>query len=318
MDCVYHLGLVLSCLNHYFCSSKSLTKYRNISPIDVLILKKFPESSDNKEVFDLSSSINRFESALFLLNKNDKITLELLIQVNAIVLDKANSKLRRVSLQLGNDGESTQYVCPSYKDVHKLLNQLVSCINREKHSLNNVLYYFFRLVAIHPFEDGNGRTARALFSSLVSKQLYNFYCPFLHHTQANRHKFHKLVCLSENREKFQQSEELAFFKRLGANKTKQYLIDQKALKRDKLKMFPITHKERNELRAIYKELETKAFITIEQALGNIINKEVQVLEKLLTSGALSAQKSRNGQIYIFSELVIQYMKNQHFINTMRN
>ena len=55
------------------------------------------------------------------------------------------------------------YIPPEYCDIPGLLDELVEYVNTtDDHPLIIAAVVHYQLVTIHPFEDGNGRTARLL------------------------------------------------------------------------------------------------------------------------------------------------------------
>lgn len=69
----------------------------------------------------------------------------------------------------------TEYVPPAAEDVPVLMQAFVAEMNAKKDSLHPVLFAAFahrRLVDIHPFTDGNGRTARLLMNLIIVNKGY--------------------------------------------------------------------------------------------------------------------------------------------------
>lgn len=70
------------------------------------------------------------------------------------------------------------YTGPSEKKVSNLCKNLISWINKnEKKSINPVIMAgvtHLEIAAIHPFNDGNGRTARAMATLILYKMGYDF------------------------------------------------------------------------------------------------------------------------------------------------
>lgn len=68
------------------------------------------------------------------------------------------------------------YIPPEYSDVPNLLNELVAYVNTtDDHPLLVAAVVHYQLVTIHPFEDGNGRTARLLSGYILDINGYGFY-----------------------------------------------------------------------------------------------------------------------------------------------
>ena len=69
----------------------------------------------------------------------------------------------------------TEYLPPAPEDVPKMMEEFVSEVNRVKDKLHPVLLAAFahrKLVDIHPFVDGNGRTARLLMNMVLLNKGY--------------------------------------------------------------------------------------------------------------------------------------------------
>ncbi len=69
----------------------------------------------------------------------------------------------------------TEYIPPKPSDVPKLMKEFVKKLNEYKDTMHPVEYAAFahrRLVDIHPFIDGNGRTARLLMNLILINQGY--------------------------------------------------------------------------------------------------------------------------------------------------
>ena len=68
-----------------------------------------------------------------------------------------------------------EYIPPEYRDIPKLLDELVEYVNTtDDHPLIVAAVVHYQLVTIHPFEDGNGRTARLLSGYVLDINGYGF------------------------------------------------------------------------------------------------------------------------------------------------
>ncbi|MBR2676487.1 MAG: Fic family protein [Solobacterium sp.] len=75
------------------------------------------------------------------------------------------------------DSETGQpdYIPPEYSDIPGLLDELVEYVNStDDHPLIVAAIVHYQLVTIHPFEDGNGRTARLLSGYVLDVNGYGF------------------------------------------------------------------------------------------------------------------------------------------------
>lgn len=74
-----------------------------------------------------------------------------------------------------NDDGTPAYIPPEYSEVESLLNELISYVNNSSdHPILKAAIIHYQLVTIHPFEDGNGRTARILSNYYLSLSGYGF------------------------------------------------------------------------------------------------------------------------------------------------
>lgn len=70
----------------------------------------------------------------------------------------------------GGDARSASYVPPDHGDVSLLMRDWRRYINTIcDHPIAGIVVGVFRLLQIHPFPDGNGRTARMMFFALMLK-----------------------------------------------------------------------------------------------------------------------------------------------------
>lgn len=75
------------------------------------------------------------------------------------------------------DSESglPEYIPPEYTDIPLLLDELVEYVNStDDHPLIIAAVVHYQLVTIHPFEDGNGRTARLMSGYILDMYGYGF------------------------------------------------------------------------------------------------------------------------------------------------
>ena len=67
------------------------------------------------------------------------------------------------------------YIPPEVKDIPELLDELINYVNTtDDHPLIVAAVVHYQLVTIHPFEDGNGRTARLLSGYILDINGYGF------------------------------------------------------------------------------------------------------------------------------------------------
>ena len=68
-----------------------------------------------------------------------------------------------------------EYIPPEYKDIVPLLEELIDYVNNsDDHPIIKAAVVHYQLVTIHPFEDGNGRTARLMSGYVLDYYDYGF------------------------------------------------------------------------------------------------------------------------------------------------
>ena len=68
-----------------------------------------------------------------------------------------------------------EYIPPEYSDIPELLDELVEYVNTtDDHPLIVAATVHYQLVTIHPFEDGNGRTARLMSGYILDLNGFGF------------------------------------------------------------------------------------------------------------------------------------------------
>ncbi len=118
------------------------------------------------------------------LKKKVPFSKELILEVQAMV-EKGASKEKiglRGAMPPGvlfavYDSESgaPEYIPPEYTDIPVLLDELVEYVNTtDDHPLIIAAVVHYQLVTIHPFEDGNGRTARLMSGYILDFYGYGF------------------------------------------------------------------------------------------------------------------------------------------------
>lgn len=70
---------------------------------------------------------------------------------------------------------NADYIPPEYSDIPDLLDELVEYVNTtDDHPLIVAAIVHYQIVTIHPFEDGNGRTARLMSGYILDLNGYGF------------------------------------------------------------------------------------------------------------------------------------------------
>ena len=146
------------------------------------------ERDSHKHFLKPEQEVRNYFLALNLLEEKLKnkvpFSKELLLEVQAMV-EKGASKEKiglRGEMPPGvlfavYDSESgvPEYFPPEYSDIPALLDELVQYVNTtDDHPLIIAAVVHYQLVTIHPFEDGNGRTARLMSEYILDLNGYGF------------------------------------------------------------------------------------------------------------------------------------------------
>lgn len=117
------------------------------------------------------------------LKEKEAISVKLLLEVQKLIC--AGESKEKIGLRgpmppgvlfaVWSEDGTPSYIPPEWNEVKSLLDELVGYIDRsDDHPLIKAAIIHYQLVTIHPFEDGNGRTARILSSYYLSLQGYGF------------------------------------------------------------------------------------------------------------------------------------------------
>lgn len=141
----------------------------------------------NRHLLKPEQEIKNYYLALELLEKKLEekvpISLNLILDVQKQICEgepKEKIGLRGamppgVLFAVWNDDGTPAYIPPEYSEVESLLNELITYLNESTdHPIIKAAVVHYQLVTIHPFEDGNGRTARILSSYYLSLCGYGF------------------------------------------------------------------------------------------------------------------------------------------------
>lgn len=146
------------------------------------------DSDPHKHFLKPEQEVRNYFLALGLLEdkvkKKVKFSKELILEIQALV-EKGASKEKiglRGAMPPGYlfavyDSESgeAEYISPEYSEIPELLDELVEYVNTtDDHPLIIAAVVHYQLVTIHPFEDGNGRTARLMSGYILDLYGYGF------------------------------------------------------------------------------------------------------------------------------------------------
>ena len=146
------------------------------------------ENDERKHYLKPEQEVRNYFLALNFLeekvNKKEKFSKKLILDVQKLV-EKGASK-EKIGLRgpmppgelfavYDSKTGSPDYIPPEYCDIPELLDELAEYVSTtDDHPLIVAAVVHYQLVTIHPFEDGNGRTARLLSGYIMDLNGYGF------------------------------------------------------------------------------------------------------------------------------------------------
>jgi len=137
--------------------------------------------SPEQEIKNYYLALNLIEGKLA---QKEPISLKLILEIQALVV--AGESREKIGIRgpmpagvlfavYDDKSGNPDYIPPESKDILPLLNELVAYLTTsDDHPLIKAAVAHYQLVTIHPFEDGNGRTARLLSDYVLSYYGYDF------------------------------------------------------------------------------------------------------------------------------------------------
>ena len=134
-----------------------------------------------QEIINYYLAMNFLEEKL---KNKEKLSKKIILDVQAIV-EKGASK-EKIGLRgqippgmlfavYDSKSYEPEYIHPQYDEIESLLDELIDYVNStDDHPLIIAGIVHYQLVTIHPFEDGNGRTARLISGYLLDLFGYSF------------------------------------------------------------------------------------------------------------------------------------------------
>jgi len=158
----------------------------NIYEVEALLGRKKIDAPE-RDIFEVQNYIRALKYIEEIVQEKKQITEKVLLKIHKLVTNKTlpkeqaghyrTSPVYVVRRRLGLPSE-VMYTGPEAKKVSKLCADLIAWIaESEKEDISPVIVAGIahqEIAAIHPFADGNGRTARAMATLILYKQGYDF------------------------------------------------------------------------------------------------------------------------------------------------
>ena len=130
-------------------------------------IKEIDEATGHADAYDLMVDVARSD--------NFEITEDIICKLHHLFYQKIDPKQAGVYRDHQVFISGTEYIPPAPEDVPDLMILFINELHAQKTSMHPVLlaaYAHRKLVDIHPFVDGNGRTARLLMNLILLNKGY--------------------------------------------------------------------------------------------------------------------------------------------------
>lgn len=175
---------------------------------DMLRKKKAPQNKSQQMI------VNNYATIQYIAQHRDELlTEETLLHIHRLMTENTLDNSENAGRFRSNDevvvadmiqGEIV-YTPPSYKEIPEFVETLCQLFNNDSprvfiHPIIKGIIIHFMLAYMHPFVDGNGRTARALFYWYMLKQKYwlTEYMSISRVIAKSKKTYEKTFCYSEN------------------------------------------------------------------------------------------------------------------------
>ncbi|KAL6256369.1 hypothetical protein P5V15_012485 [Pogonomyrmex californicus] len=147
---------------------------------------------EHNEILGLDAAMKYINSTL--VNRVGSISIKDILELHRRVLGHVDpvegGQFRRTQVYVGG------HIPPGPGDIHYLMEEFVLWLNSEQairmHPVRYAALAHYKLVHIHPFTDGNGRTSRLLMNMILMQAGYP---PVIIHKQ-HRHKYYEYLQLA--------------------------------------------------------------------------------------------------------------------------
>jgi len=168
----------------------------------VIASKKYPEDKNEQMIYN-----NYYALQFALANLDEPFTHELIQQIceiltGGVISEDGPRDYRDDIVYVMSATGETAYTAPDPKFVKPMMEELLAYLNEPMiHPVEKAVITHIYFVIVHPFFDGNGRTARALTYMVLLKSAYDFfrYAPISGILASQRGKYYKAIRAAQDR-----------------------------------------------------------------------------------------------------------------------
>ena len=241
---------------------------------------------EQKDIQEVKNAYDAYEK----IDKINPYSVEDIKKIHGILtfmIEKDAGKFRNHG-EAVYDGDVQIFMCPSHKLVPNLMDNLFIWMNEAKNKINPLILssvFHYEFVFIHPFSDGNGRTARIWQTALLSNWEKAFvYLPIESMIKKNQNEYYKVI---DSCNKAGNSTEFIEFMLKMINDTIDEVINSKEMK-NKLELL-LSENEIKIIDCIKRNVVIGAKDIIEQT-GISDSTVRRILRKLLQYGKINTTK----------------------------
>ena len=158
-------------------------------PFDVYTIDRTHTSSQVKNAYEAYEQIDK-------VNPYSVDDLKKIHGILTFLIEKDAGKFRNHG-EAVYDGDIQIFMAPPYKMVPTLIDNLFNWMNEVKNTINPLILssiFHYEFVFIHPFHDGNGRTARIWQTAILSHWEKAFtYLPIESMIRKNQEEYYKAI-----------------------------------------------------------------------------------------------------------------------------
>ena len=179
----------------------------NMGQVEALYAKKKIDAPD-RDIYEVKNYLNALKYIEKIVALKKPITEKIILKIHKLVTDKTlapqfsgHYRVRPIYVVRRQFGvpQETLYTGPEAKQVPKLMADFIAWLkDSEDKDINPVIaaaIAHLEIAAIHPFNDGNGRTARALATLMLYQRGYDFRRLFAleDYYNTNRQAYYKAI-----------------------------------------------------------------------------------------------------------------------------
>ena len=241
-----------------------------------------PVIGEQKDIQEVKNAYEAYEQ----IDKVNPYSVDYLKKIHGILtflIEKDAGKFRNHG-EAVYDGDIQIFMAPPYKMVPTLIDNLFNWMNEVKNTINPLILssiFHYEFVFIHPFHDGNGRTARIWQTAILSHWEKAFtYLPIESMIRKNQEEYYKAI---QNCNNAGESTEFIEFMLKIIDDTIDELMNSKEM-RDKAQLL-LSDNEMKIIECIKRNVLIGAKEIIEET--NIADRTVRrILKKLLDNNTI--------------------------------